>query len=314
MAFAYGEPMRLPVALARRNLSTLLLASLSLGLPACAPQRPPSPIASSAGEAGYAVRYPDELEQMTRRLDERQQAAKKLSAGFAAYPDQLKDAKKDRVLAIIERAGEAGRSYAYVDRVQEAEQVHEFFRDEKDEINKKVGGAVQYAAKQKGANLDAYGVTGHALEEAIDKQLEKRIRERSEAQTLIDRERVSLGKPNAAALEKQADEISQSSYIVHVESVTQRQLLDGMIQEAPAVKKTAERAIEREKAYQAEAGRTAPEKKASDERIAAMTRSKDRIDEVVEKARQSLPAIDQQIKEGQKTYADALKALKDRFR
>jgi hypothetical protein len=197
--------------------------------------------------------------------------------------------------------------------VREADQVRGFFRDEKDEINKKVGGAAQYAAKQKGASVDVYGVVGHALGEAVDKQLEKRLRERNEAHSLIERHRAALGK-SAALMEKQADEISQASYIANVEVVTQRQLLDGMLQEAAAVKSTAERAISQEQTYQAQPGRTPQEKKASEDRVASLTRSKDRVDALVEKTRQDLPALDQQIKDNQKTYTDALAALKARFR
>lgn len=296
----------------RRFAVVLSVCALFLGA-GCAPQRPPSAVASSSGEPGYAARYPDEVEALTRRIDERQQELKKLGAGFSSYPDQLKDVKKDLALAVIERAEEAGRSHAYVERVREADQVRGFFRDEKDEINKKVGGAAQYAAKQKGASVDVYGVVGHALGEAVDKQLEKRLRERNEAHSLIERHRAALGK-SAALMEKQADEISQASYIANVEAVTQRQLLDGMLQEAAAVKSTAERAISQEQTYQAQPGRTPQEKKASEDRVASLTRSKDRVDALVEKTRQDLPALDQQIKDNQKTYTDALAALKARFR
>lgn len=299
--------------------SSLMLVAVSaalslLGPLGCLSQKNPSVVVSSSGEPGYAARYPDELDGMLGKVDERQREARQATARFASYPDQLKDVKKDQALAVVERADEAGRSYAYVERAREAEQVQAFFRGEKEEINKKVGGAVQYAAKQKGASIDVYGTVGHSLGEAIDKQIEKRLRERNEAHAVIERYRVSLGKANAAALEKQADEISHASYILHVEAVTQKQLLEGMINEAPTVKKTADSFIQREKAFQAEAGRTDPEKKASEERIATMTRSKERIDASVEKARQALPNIDQQLKANQKEYADALAALKAKLR
>jgi len=115
-AWSYKHP-----PLTRRLAAILSLSSLLLGA-GCAPQHPPSAVASSSGEPGYAARYPEEVEALTRRLDERQQELKKLDAGFSSYPDQLKDVKKELALEVIERADEAGRSHAYVERLREADQ------------------------------------------------------------------------------------------------------------------------------------------------------------------------------------------------
>lgn len=269
--------------------------------------------ASSAAEAGYAVRFPDELEAMVARFDDRQRETRRLSQGFAAYADQVKDVKKDLVIGVVDRADQAGRSQSYAEAQHEAARVQTFFREEKDELNKKVGGSIQFAAKQKGCPFDAYGATSHALGEGIDKQLEERLRKHNEAQAFIERHRVSL-KAQAATLEKQADEISLASYIAHVESVELRDEIARRADEGAAVQGTADSFMQQEQAFQAEPGRTADEKKASDQRIQAMARSKGRVEASVQRAKQSVSQMDQNIKESQRAYADGLAALRAKLK
>ncbi len=94
-----------------------------------------------------------------------------------------------------------------------------FFNDNKEDLTRKVSGAAQYVVKQKGCDVDVTGATAHALEEGVERQLEKYVRERSEAHRRIERYRASLGKENAATLEKQADAVSFVSYVVHIDMV-----------------------------------------------------------------------------------------------
>jgi hypothetical protein len=294
-----------------RSLS--LVALLLVSAAGCQPKREPE-VASSAGEPNYAVTYPVALQAVLTGFEEHRREASKLDAGFATYGDQLKDPNKAQVLQIIERADEAGHSSAYVERSRQLEHVATFFDTEKDEINRKVGGSVQYVAKQKGSNIDVYGTVAHSLKESVDKQIEKEQRDRNEAQQIIERYRVSLGKPNAAALEKQADEISRASYLVNIDLVERKVRLQAMINEADRVRQTADNYIQRERAFQGEAGRTDPEKKASDDRIAAMTQSKASLDAAVGQAKAAAPDMDSKIRASQKEYADALEALKARWR
>jgi hypothetical protein len=294
-----------------RSLS--LVALLLLSAAGCQPRREPE-VASSAGEPNYAATYPVALQAVVAGFDDHRREASKLDTGFSSYGDQLKDVSKPQVLQIIERADEAGRSSAYVERSRQLEQVSTFFETEKDDINKKVAGSAQYVAKQKGCNVDIYGTVTHSLKESIDKQIEKEMRERNEAQQIIERYRVSLGKPNTAALEKQADEISRASYLVHIELVERKVRLQAMLTEADRVRQTADGYIQKERAFQAEAGRTDPEKKAAEDRIAAMTQSKAALDGAVNQAKAAAPDMDSKIRASQKEYADALEALKARWR
>ena len=55
-------------------------------------------------------------------------------------------------------------------RLEETERVARFFEEEKGELEKKVGGAAQYAVKQKNCDVDVYGTTNGALGKAVQKQ------------------------------------------------------------------------------------------------------------------------------------------------
>ncbi len=298
---------------AMRTWWVVAAVALAMGPVGCAGNKRGPVAASSTGEAQYAARFPEELDGLVSRFHERQSEAKKVEQGFAAYPDQVKDVKKSLHLAIIDRADQSGRGQSYADAQHEGEQVRRFFKEEKDEINKKVGGSVAFAAKQKGCPFDGYGVSGQAIGEAVDKQLEERSRAHNEGFALIERNRVAL-KAQATPLEKQADEVSLASFIVYVEAVEMRETIARQAGEGSAIKRTADDFIQQERAFQAEPGRTPEEKKASDQRIEAMTRSKGRVDFATQRAQQTLDTMEQSIKDGQKAYADSLAALRAKLK
>lgn len=279
----------------------------------CAGPRGPQ-AASSANSTTYAQAYPTRLDDALKKAEAHQNEVQQVSSTIASFPDQLKDPKKDRVLEIVQRADESGRSQSYVDTMREAEHVTLFFAEEKDELNKKIGGEVAFAAKQKGCNVDLYGATGHATGEAINKQIEKRLREHNEAHLLIERYRTELGKANATLLEKQADDISWVSYLVYIEAPESRNSIQAMVSEGEQVKRTADDAISRERAYQGEPGRTAEDKRASDARIANLTKSKAAIDPLLPRARQYLEASERRNQELRKLYEDVLGKVKDKLK
>jgi hypothetical protein len=287
--------------------------ALALMLAACSAPKPEPEIASSAPQARYAERYPAELQALSSAFGEGQVTSKKTIDSMSGYPDELKKVKPEQALAIVERADEAGRSYAYVERVREVDGAYRFFTEEKDEITKKVAGAAQFVAKQKGCEVDVSGPAAHALKESVDKQLEKRLRERNEAHLLIERYRESLGKDNAAALEKQADAISYASYVVHIELVEQKVRINRLLAEIETVKKTTDDAIAAERAFQGEASRTPAEKKAAEERIEALNKSKALLDAAVTQAQNTAESMQERITELQKQYADGFAALRKKL-
>jgi len=269
---------------------------------------------SSAGDGSYAHDYPAQLEATVKKYEAHQGDIKQAAGHMPGFPDQLKDVKKDRALLIYTRADEAGRSQGYVERAREADQVSAFFEQEKDELNKKIGGSVAFAAKQKGCSADVYGVTSHALSEAVTKQIEKRMHDRNEAHEVIERYRTELGKANVAALEKQVDEVSAASFYLYIEAPELREQARSMAGEGDQIKRTADDYIAREKAFQGEPGRTAEDKKASEERAAAMGRSKAAVDAAVQRARQALEAAAQREQDARREYEDALARLKEKLK
>lgn len=295
--------------------STSLLSKLAIGaavalaMAGCAPKIEPQ-IASSAGEPTYATDYPTALAGEADRINTAESKTKELSAKFASYPDALKSPPWPKVVVVVDKADAEGRSYAYVEARRETDDAYRFFDDEKEEILKKVAGAAQFAAKQKGCDVDVSGAASHALKETVDKRLQKRLRERSDAHIYIDENQTAIGKDNVDPLADQADDIALASYLAYVVAVEHKVKLRRMIEEAEQVKQTLDAGVRAEQAYQSESGRTPAEKKASEERAEAMRKASAGIESGVTQAKSVSEAADQRIAALQKTYEDAMAKLK----
>jgi len=290
----------------------LLAAAVGSTLVACSTPKPEPEIASSAPQPGYAEHYPQELQDIATGFSQRESEVKKVVGEMPEYPNQLKNPPREQVVAVYERADQAGKSYAYVERLREVQGAHAFFDAEGDEIAKKVAGACQYAAKQKGCDADVGGSAAHALKEGVDKQLEKRLRESNDAHLYIERYKNVLGKENADALDKQADDISYASYLANIEMVERKVRLKRIIEEAEQVQKTADEFVESEHKFQKEPGLTDADRKASEERIAAMNKSKAAMESGKAQAQSLLDSVEDRIKATQKTYSDGFTALHDK--
>lgn len=294
-----------------RRLTSLALAlACAFGSVACSAPKPEPEIASSAPQSGYAARYPQELSAATDRLNRQEEGAQKTDGELSGYPAELKDPKWNRVLEIYEEADAAGRSYDFVERVHRVEGAAGFFKDSKEEITRKVAGSAQYVAKQKGCDVDVGGAAARALEEAVEKELEKYLRERSEAHRRIERYRVELGKENAAALEKQADDITLASYLVHVGMVEEKVRIRRLLEELEQVQASTDQAIQAENDFQAEAGRTPEEKKGSEERLEALRKSKAMLESTAQQTREASDRLDERIAAAQKRHTEAMDKLK----
>jgi hypothetical protein len=298
-----------------RALSSLALSVAFAALPACSTPKPEPEIISSSPHGGYAETYPAQLNAAVSGFGDVQNEAHKIEGELPSYPGKLKDPDWGKVLEIVERADEDGHGYLYVERMRRVERAGVFFEAEKDEITKKVAGAVQYAAKQKGCDVEVSGVAAAALKDSVNKQIEKELHEASEAQRAIERYRGQLGKENAAALEKQADAIARASYLVRIELVEIKLRVMRMAAEAEEIKRTADATIAAERAYLGENKKaTDAEKKAAEARIAALEKSKASIDSASQQASSLLPRLDQEVQKAQKEYVDALEALKNTLR
>jgi hypothetical protein len=295
-----------------------LLWATGLLLAACArPEKGPV-LASSAGQPPYALRYADELGASARALGDAQEQERRLATGFNARVDELKKPDWDLVRAVVDESDAAGRSADFSEAHGEVDGVRAFWGEEKAPLDAKVAGGAQYALKQATCtsgcvNLDVGGPAAYALNEAIDKDLQKRLRGSNAAFLLIERQHAALGTQNTGALEKLADDVSQASFLVHVDLIVVRQRLTRLIADQAAVQATLDRFAQDERAYQAQPGRTEADKKASEQRVIDAGKSKAQIDGAAAQAQAASKAGDQTIAASTKDYDDALKALRDKI-
>jgi post-segregation antitoxin (ccd killing protein) len=267
-------------------------------------------VTPSRAQANYAAAYPSALQTTSNDYVNTERDARRLTTDFARYPDQLKDPPWALVQTVVTRADEAGRSASYVEGRRQSDAIDSFFTSDNNEITRRVAGSAQYVTKKKECDVDVSATVGASLKEAVDKQLEKRLRARNDAHLTIERYRDTLGRPNAVVLEKQADDISSASYLANVHAVELRGEALRLIDEASTVKHTLEQGIGDERTFQAEPRRSAADKKASSERIAKLQDAEVRIDAAIPQLQGLTKDIDQRNEAMRAEYAAALDGLK----
>ncbi|MDB4939542.1 MAG: hypothetical protein JWP87_6514 [Labilithrix sp.] len=267
-------------------------------------------LVSSGDQTPYALGYADELTGATKSFGEAQTQEKTLSAGFGARVEELKKPDWDKVLYVVDESDKAGKSADYAEAHGEMDAVRSFWDSEKDNITGKVVGNAQHTVKEAGCSADVAGPVSFSLNDAITKQTQKKLRGKNEGFIAIERYKTSLGPQNVAALEKLGDDVAQASYDVHVQMVVQRERLHRLVADKDAAKKTIDRFVKEESAYQAEAGRTDAEKKASVDRVTAANKSKAEIDAAASQAAQLSKQMDAAIDSATKDYEKALDQLR----
>ena len=295
----------------RMRIRIHALASLSLVTAlGCSTAGKPPATAASSDQTSYAIGYGDEIAAATKAIADVQAREKQLTAGFATRVDELRRPDWEKVETVIDESDEAGRSTDFADAQGEALAVRSFWEAEKNEITARVNGNAQHTMKQAGCTAETAGPIAYALNESITKQLQKKLRSKNEAFVVIERYKTSLGPQNVASLEKLADDISEASYDVNVLMVVQRNRLQRLVADKEDVKKTLDRFIQDEQAFQAEPGRTEAEKKASQDRIAAATKNKAELDKQAQEAEAIAKEMDKTIDAAKKDYEKALDDLK----
>ena len=102
--------------------------------------------------------YPEQLTSVATGVSDRQNQVRKVIGTFKEFPEPPQGSDWSRVVEVVERADEVGKSHVYVDRIQRVDGAHVFFETEKDEFNRKVGGgSAQYVVKQKSCDVDVTG-------------------------------------------------------------------------------------------------------------------------------------------------------------
>ncbi len=292
----------------RMGHATLVLP-IAVILGACSSSGKAPVLPSSSGQAAYAIHYNEELTSATKAVADAQARAKTLSSGFMAHVDELRKPDWQKVETVIDDSDEAGKSADFAEAQGEATAVRTFWDSEKNEVTGRVNGSAQHSMKQAGCSADTAGPIAFALNDAITKQLQKKLRSKNEAFVVIERYKTSLGPQNVASLEKLADEISEASYDVHVLMILQHGRVKRLADDKNDVKRTLDRFIEEETSFQNEPGRTEPEKKASQDRVTAAQKSKAEIDGVGQQAENVSKEMDKAIDASKKDYEDALKAI-----
>jgi len=293
--------------------ATAVVAGLLLS--ACGSDQKPEPeIASSAGEATYAMDYASQLEGTISGFGDNEALVQESRSKFADYPGELEKAPWDEVAETVEQANETGKSQHYVEGIRKTGGAKAFFEEEKEEITKKTGGAASYTVKQAGCDVEVYGPVASSLDKSVKKQLLEHQRRNNGAFMIIERHREQLGKENAAKLEEQADDIAFASYVVHIEMVEQKVTLTRMLEEASDVKSTMDQFIEEERSYQKVNGRSKDDIKASEARIQAMKEGQAKVDRLAKDGETLKEKIEDRLAKSQEQWNKAVEELADRYR
>lgn len=282
---------------------------VALGGTACSKQEH-ALYGSSGDQRPYALSYPDSLSGIRTEIAANESQMQTAKQEFSTYPDALSNPNWEDVSALYSRADEAGKTAAYVQELERSETVARFYVDEKDALNRRVGGAATQAAKDKNCNdVELYGPTGYALGKGIEERLRDRLRDRSEAYQFLDDHEDSLGKKNRPKLEEQIDAIARASYLAHVSYPKARKRLAEEVSAASDVKKTLDQAAEEAHAIAADPKTPAPRKAKASEREQKARAAAARVDGEATESKKLSSQMEEREKGIQKEYEDAYEAL-----
>jgi hypothetical protein len=291
----------------RTLLHAVPVLALAAGVVACGPKPPEPEVAPPSGQAWWTRDYPADVTAAKTDYDERERDLDHTDQQLPTYPDKLKTKDSEHVMAVLQRAEDEGKSPAYAERMKQIRNAKSFLTGH--EVVNRVAGACQAAAKQAGCTLESAGAISAAIKDGVDKEGQKRLRGAGEAHLLLDRYRTAIGKDDAKALETQADDVAYASYLSNVALPDARAHLESLVGEADRVRSQGKRFVDEEKAYQAEAGRTDADKKASAERVAAMQKTLSGLDASVADAQKTVAELEKRVADAQKRHDEAFSAL-----
>lgn len=289
------------------NCLVTLLALIAAG---CEPEGPKSPYDIPVEQDSSALLIPHRADRVTKRLRADEATAKETIAAMPAMVDKLEETDWKVVLQVVEAADAAGKDGGYGAETRDLQAARAFFEDEKEEINKKVGGSVQYAVKQKGCDVDAWGAISVSMKESIDERIEERMKASNDAFLVIERNREPLGEKNIPALEEIAERIASASFVVHVQLPEARWELEGTIASAAEAREKIQKLLEEERAAPTHKP-SAREQKSQKDRVKQAEDGLKQLDEAEKDAKNNLEYVEQRQTELQTSYDAGLAKLKD---
>jgi hypothetical protein len=292
-----------------RTFELTSIALLAAALASACTTQPAPAFASAANESAYAERYPTALLGARTEFAADETRAREIFAEFPKYPGALTAPDGEQVSAVVSRADAAGKSGAYARQMEEQGHVSRFFSEEKDGLNQKVGGAAQYAAKQKECTVDVASPAIGALDHGLTKAQEDRLRDHSEAQRYIEDHQDALGKANLEKLQKQADDITLASYLVHVRVKQLKRELSDLIAESSDVQKTLSRSEADAQAVLADSAASKQSKAIAQKRVDAAKKASTGLDIEIEQGKRAVQEMDARSEKLEKDYDAALEAL-----
>jgi hypothetical protein len=288
-------------------IEALVLGSLCI---ACQ-QTPPARYGSSAAEPAYAERYPAALNGARAGTLEDEKLAREKTAEFASLPTELKSPDWKHVSTVIELSDAAGKNADYAEAALESRRLTRFYAEEKSGLVQKVGGSVNYTAKEKNCEVDFYGTVAGSLDRSMEKTIEERLRAHNSAQRYIEDNTHALGEANVPKLVERSDDIALASFIVHVQLPGTKQELDALLAEASEVKRTLETQQTRAQAVITDAKASPAAKKLAKQRVEAASSAQMGLDGAISGAEQTAKELEQRIETLRADYQKALDALKD---
>lgn len=298
-----------------RVLVSSSLLALALGTQVgCGPSNQAVHVESAADQSSYAAQYPTDLDALSEELQQEEQDARAVMTGWDAVPAELGQPKDTDLRTLFTKADQSGKSGGYANARKSTDAVRAFMRAEQGEITKKVVGYVDYAAKQKGHEGSDLGNAAMAgVKEAVDKRIEKRLRENNEATSLLEDEKGAIDKATQEKIQKRLDETAQASYLVHVAVPETRARLRDKQAEGDRVRQTLARAVEDAKKRAEDATRPAEARKASTQRAEELATAQKALDASLGRAKTGLDQAEARITQLSKDYEDKLEALKQKL-
>jgi hypothetical protein len=294
-----------------------LAYSLLLLFSACAERQVVVRSSSSADAAGYAAAYPERIAERTATLKADAQRARSLNAELAARDKDLPlEVDPEFLLAVVEAADKTGRSEAFVAADHEARTVRGFWDEERGTIIGRAANAAQKQAADAGCpqELDVGPQLNHAVKDGVEKQLEKRLRDSSEASRLIEAHKATLGPANVQRVQKVADDVTYASYLVNVAVVEDRDSIEHLNRERGDVESALRRALEDEQHFRERDAKSPAEKRASEERTARLEKSRVALAPAGDKAEAAVRDLDPAVVQARDEYENALQKLLDALR